>query len=122
MPVLSDERLAARMEWVSEQAPLWTDRPGHEVLERLAEPDEIPVGARRVIGSATDGGWEAVATYAHHETRGAHVLVSMRHPVTGFVLAALWQGKTLDYAYTQGGGQLDGFAIREVLASAGVAT
>lgn len=119
--MLSDKRLAARMEWVAEHVPLWTAAPVHEVLGRLAEPHEIPEGARRVMKSATDGGWEAVATCARHETKGAHVLVSLRHPATGYVVAAMWQGKTLDCAYTQDGGQLDGMRIRHVLASGGVA-
>lgn len=117
--MLSSERMAARMEWVAEHVPLWTAAPVHEALGRLAEPHEIPEGARRVMKSATDGGWEAVATYAYHELRGAHVLVSLRHPATGYVVAALWQGKTLDCAYTPDGGQLDGVGIRDALTAAG---
>lgn len=38
--------------------------PAPEVACRLAEPGEVPTGARRVAAVAQRGGWRVVATYA----------------------------------------------------------
>lgn len=59
---------AARRAWLAAEAPPHEPHPAPEVPGRLAEANEIPGGAKRLVKAATDRGWRVRVTYSRGTT------------------------------------------------------